>query len=73
MIFSNTIREMLLAISELALALIGERGREVRECPMIETNGRYELNLDGWQDLLTGNESGGIETVRLEAILEVGL
>ncbi len=36
--------------------IIRAAGREVRECPMPQRDGRYEMDLAGWQDLLTGNE-----------------
>lgn len=31
-------------------------GREVRECPLTLTNGRYEMDFDAWDGLMTGRE-----------------
>ncbi|KEP70466.1 aminotransferase [Thioclava dalianensis] len=31
-------------------------GREVRECPLVRENGRYEMDFDAWDALMTGNE-----------------
>lgn len=32
-------------------------GRELRECPLVNTNGRYEMDFDAWDGLMTGAET----------------
>jgi cystathionine beta-lyase len=36
--------------------VIRAAGREVRECPLVNTDGRYEMDFDAYDALMTGNE-----------------
>ncbi|ARE84634.1 cystathionine beta-lyase PatB [Roseovarius mucosus] len=36
--------------------VIRAAGREVRECPLVNTSGRYEMDFDAYDALMTGNE-----------------
>ncbi|MBW4973919.1 pyridoxal phosphate-dependent aminotransferase [Roseovarius mucosus] len=36
--------------------VIRAAGREVRECPLLNTTGRYEMDFDAYDALMTGNE-----------------
>ncbi|VVT20313.1 Aminotransferase, class I and II [Roseovarius sp. EC-HK134] len=36
--------------------VIRAAGREVRECPLVNTAGRYEMDFDAYDALMTGNE-----------------
>ncbi|TNF11126.1 MAG: aminotransferase class I/II-fold pyridoxal phosphate-dependent enzyme, partial [Rhodobacteraceae bacterium] len=37
--------------------IIKASGREVRECQLVLKNGRYEMDFDAWDDLMTGAET----------------
>lgn len=37
--------------------VIKSAGREVRECPLVLENGRYEMDFDTWDGLITGSET----------------
>lgn len=37
--------------------VIRNAGREVVECPMVENDGRYEMDFDAYDDLMTGRET----------------